>query len=722
MTTRSLGALTIDLVARTFGFEQGLDKASRKAKSSGKEIEAALRSSFKATGAILAGGAAVVGGALAGLTKDAIDTMDKLDELSQRFKIGTETLSAWGYAASLTGTDIETVARSIGILSKNMAAALDDDSRMAKLFQSLGIQVKDANGNLRDVQEVLPEIADRFKVLDNSTTETALAMELLGKSGAEMLEFLNLGKQGLSDYKAELADLGGLVTPEAAESAAQFKDELDKLHVAGQGLGILVAGQLTDSLADTTKEFRQLVTDGRLAANVVTLIDGAMSAGIGTINAYNQAVAVTSETIEGLVKYAQGTHMITNNLLSFGLADGGVVEGLQQQVKAVRDTIDARERIIQEMRAGAGNAPAVIFAGEGPEPAGLFKMSEDELQLRKEYAALQERLGKMFAGGTAAPKAAKPDKSLQDAMRATREMVEAQEGWHERLLDLQADLGGPVAQVTRDYQKQLAELDAAFAAGKVTLADYAQLQETITGNRERDLKAAREQLTPAEQFIEDLRAENALLAATTDGQLRLTAARYAGKDATAAQVEEAYELLKVNEELADAQQNWDELNHSIADGLFDIATGAESATGAIKNFIDDLNRQVLHNITQDWADALTDALKGFANGASGSGGSWLGSLLGAFGFGGGKASGGWTSPYTVYQVNELGLEMATVRGRDYMLTGKDPVHITPANRTGGGFQQNVTFNVAGRIDRRTQDQITGELLRQGMRSQARNGR
>jgi len=42
MATRSLGQLTIDLIAKTFGFEQGMDKAARKAKSGGKEIESAL--------------------------------------------------------------------------------------------------------------------------------------------------------------------------------------------------------------------------------------------------------------------------------------------------------------------------------------------------------------------------------------------------------------------------------------------------------------------------------------------------------------------------------------------------------------------------------------------------------------------------------------------------------------------------------------------------------
>jgi hypothetical protein len=311
-----------------------------------------------------------------------------------------------------------------------------------------------------------------------------------------------------------------------------------------------------------------------------------------------------------------------------------------------------------------------------------------------------------------------------EALEATRRLVEEQAQWHDRLLDMQADIAGPVAQITRDYQKQLNDLDAAFSEGKVTLADYAVLQETITANRERDLKVAREQLTPAQQFIEDLRAENELLAATHDQQLRLTAARYAGADATAEQVDEAYELLKVNDELMEANRNWDELQGNIGDSLYDVVSGAESAKDAIKGFVDDLSAQVLRNITNDWADALTDWLKTFgqASGSGTGGGFWAG-LLGAFGFGGNHAFGGTQGAHTWGQVNERGFEMVTAKGRDYLLTGGAPVRVTPHDRLGvGGFVQNVQFAVTGRIDRRTQDQIAGDMGRTSQRALARNGR
>ncbi|MFH7572084.1 hypothetical protein VSS95_28400, partial [Pseudomonas syringae pv. tagetis] len=49
---------------------------------------------------------ASVDAAITGLS-NAINAADRIDELSARFSISTETLSGWGYAAKMTGSDLE---------------------------------------------------------------------------------------------------------------------------------------------------------------------------------------------------------------------------------------------------------------------------------------------------------------------------------------------------------------------------------------------------------------------------------------------------------------------------------------------------------------------------------------------------------------------------------------------------------------------------------------
>lgn len=724
---------SLGIVVKTDGIEQAtrqLDALSKQGEKTARTLSSGLVKSLgsigKAAGPALAAGVAVAGAALVTLTTRAVNMMDKLDELSARTGISTEQLSKWGYAARLSGTSLETLGTGLRDLSRNMADALKAGSQEAKLFDSLGISIRDANGHLRSAQSVLPELADRFKVLDNQTTETALALKLFGRNGEEMLEFLNRGSQGLADMGKELESFGGVVSGDAAAAAARFKDELDRMGTVAQGLGIQIASRLAPSMAGIAEDFRKVAVDGELAANAVTLIEAAMRAGIGTINAYNQAVNVTSLTLEKLHKFAAGTTMISRNLLSFGLADGGVLDGFKLQGQAISEAVKEREEIIRQAAAGAAK-PAVIFAGEGAEPAGLFGMSEAELRMRREAAGLQQRLQGALGGSSKAAKGGRTpraDNSMREALREAQQMLEAQGSWSDQLADLQAQLGGPMAQVTRDYERSIANLDAAFAKGEVTLGDYAKMQEALAQARDRDAAAVSAQKSMAEQFLDDLAFENQMLAATTKEQMRLTAARYAGADATAQQVDEATRLLATNEQLAQAQESWVDINRSMADSLYDIVSGAESAGDAIEGFFDSLINQILRNITQDWADSITDIFKGAvgAKAADGSGGfNWgqlIGSLLGGFSQGGYTGDGPRNEIAGVVHRGEYVLNASTVRalrsggaaaisgGRS---SGQLPTYQAPV----------LNFAVAGSIDRRSASAIASETGRVIQREMAR---
>ena len=117
--------------------------------------------------------------------------------------------------------------------------------------------------------------------------------------------------------------------------------------------------------------------------------------------------------------------------------------------------------------------------------------------------------------------------------------------------------------------------------------------------------------------------------------------------------------------------------------------------------------------------------------AGGSSGGIFQALLGAF-FGGGSggfggagsplATGGTASPFTLHQVNERGFEMATVGGRDYMMTGPQPVEVTPNHKLGGGGITQIFNNkYAAPQDPRTIQQQSQWSGYQAKRALARNG-
>ena len=175
---------------------------------------------------------ATVGG-LAALVGKTIEAGDKFNDLSQRTGVSVESLARFNKAAATSGTDIDSVGKALGRLSKGMyEAAETGKGPAADALRTLGVSAKDAAGNLKTADQVTLEIADKFKTMPDGVEKTALAMQLFGKSGAEMIPMLNEGGKAIESLSVKMTDA-------FAKKAEEYND---KLAMLGGKVGALAAG------------------------------------------------------------------------------------------------------------------------------------------------------------------------------------------------------------------------------------------------------------------------------------------------------------------------------------------------------------------------------------------------------------------------------------------------------------------------------------------------
>lgn len=188
--------------------------------------------------------------AMAASITAAVNTGDQLNKLSQKTGIAVEKLSELAYAGDLADVNLESLATGIRKLSVNMAeAATNTNSKAAEAFKLLGVSVKDANGNLRSSDAVIEDLADRFAAIEDGAGKTALAVALFGKSGADLIPFLNQGGKGLRDLADEAKKLGLVMSGETAKAAEEFNDNLKKLSLSASALGRSIAADLLGPMA-----------------------------------------------------------------------------------------------------------------------------------------------------------------------------------------------------------------------------------------------------------------------------------------------------------------------------------------------------------------------------------------------------------------------------------------------------------------------------------------
>jgi hypothetical protein len=207
---------------------------------------------FKMVGAaVLAAGAAFVA-----MTKSIMDSADSMAKASRSIGISTESLSALQYAAELSGVSANELNQSLIRLNKSAADG-------NKAFDAMGISVRDAQGNLKATDALLKEVSDKFSSYADGAEKSALAQEIFGRSGAQMISLLNEGSEGLSRMEAEAQRLGIVISGDLAKNAEALNDNLSKIALAAKGAAIEIAGPLIRALADVTTRFLEASNAGR---------------------------------------------------------------------------------------------------------------------------------------------------------------------------------------------------------------------------------------------------------------------------------------------------------------------------------------------------------------------------------------------------------------------------------------------------------------------------
>lgn len=264
----NLASLVVTLEAQTAKYQSELEKAKRQLGLFEKKSNEAVAKIAKAAGA--AALAAATGFAL--MAKAAIDTADNLNDMSKQTGISVESLSRLGYAAQLSGADLEGVGKGLQRLSTAMADAANGLQEPARAFKQLGIEIKNADGSLRDSEQMLLQIADVFSQYEDGAGKAAIAQDLFGKSGLQLIPFLNQGRKGIEALTKEADRLGVTISSKTAAAADEFNDNIQRLKSGFVGLANQVASRMLPMLENLTAQFAGSATEGEAFARAADVI------------------------------------------------------------------------------------------------------------------------------------------------------------------------------------------------------------------------------------------------------------------------------------------------------------------------------------------------------------------------------------------------------------------------------------------------------------------
>jgi lambda family phage tail tape measure protein len=280
---------------------------------------------------------------LVGLAKGALDAGDRMYDLSKQTGVSVESLAKFKKAAATSGTDIDSVAKAMGKLSKNMLDAATGSKQAAAPFKALGISVTDSKGQLKTADAVLLQIADRFKAMGNDPAKPGLAMKLLGRAGAEMIPLLDMGGQAIDKLSVKM-------TTAFAEKADAYKDKLAMLSgkVGALGADLLIMllpalDKITDAVTGAITAFNNLpepVKNFAVAGAAVAIAWGPATSlirgAIGIFALFSTSATAAGAAAAGAAPRVAALKAAMGGLLRFGLvtlAIDVVINGMSKLVE-----------------------------------------------------------------------------------------------------------------------------------------------------------------------------------------------------------------------------------------------------------------------------------------------------------------------------------------------------------------------------------------------------
>jgi hypothetical protein len=229
----SLGSLVVSLETNIAQYVAGLSEAEQLSRNAGKAIEQNLNSANDAVIAKLkvvagAAAAALSVGAFAAHTAEVIHATAAYDDMAERTGIAVEELSRMGQVAKVGGHELGNVEAAAARLVKGLSATDDETKGVGKALEALGVSGRDAHGNIRPLGQLLPEIAGKLSTYADSSSKTAIAQDLFGRSGREILPFLK-------DY-VEMSGMAAAITGEQAAAAERLEKSWKLMQLQTQNI------------------------------------------------------------------------------------------------------------------------------------------------------------------------------------------------------------------------------------------------------------------------------------------------------------------------------------------------------------------------------------------------------------------------------------------------------------------------------------------------------
>jgi hypothetical protein len=416
-----------------------------------------------------------------------------IEHLSQQLGMPASEISRFAFAAKSMGLDTEQAAKMLERLAKSAEEAAHGGNAYARAFADVGVDVKDANGKIKGTAELLNDLADAFQKSGDGTGKLAIAMELMGRSGADMIPLLNEGSSGLKEMGEQAQRTGSIITGSMAAAMEETSRRTTMMKASFSGLSQtfydavepaidLFITDITDATVGIEDFFTSTVV-GRTSLQVLAAgVDGLAVSFANVVVICEEVSDFVEGVFMGAEQFINGVAQASKDILHGNLkaADADMHSAFAKIKSGFHDTLDSMDKdgkaYVDKMKVLLAGIQSNFDHPGGSDPKDPNKPKPDASNLeqgggaKSDVPAWQEQLtAKLLAERKFGDDAKAEEVAFWRAKLATIQGSGAQEvaergQINEKLYSIEAEMHSKMVEAAKEAARKIEEAAAAAKA------------------------------------------------------------------------------------------------------------------------------------------------------------------------------------------------------------------------------------------------------------------
>ncbi|KSG54786.1 phage tail tape measure protein [Pseudomonas aeruginosa] len=488
MASRSLGTLTLDLIAKVGGFVAGMDAAERRSEKWRKEVEKNAAKVGAAIGAATAAGIT----ALAALTVSTVRNANEIANLASVANASTTEFQKYAAGAKLVGIEQEKLADIFKDVNDKVGDFLNTGGgALADFFENVAPKVGVTADQFRNLSgpQALGLYVSSLEKAKVSQSDMTFYLEAIASDATALLPLLRNNAEGFKTFGDAAQAAGAILDEKTIKSASELQAATWLVEQSTTGLKnqltsalIPVLSDFATKLLDVSKDGTSMVAVGEFLVTTLKLVAGAAVATVGAFQLVGKSIAgaaaVASSAFEGIT------------WLEIASGPAGWAKRFVQNL----DGVKASTSVFAEDMVGSGKKIVEVLEFIGNAGTGDVNGRVKELAKLLDELRKKNKTGTFEAPGKEAQAAAKRRQQAVTSLISSLQLEAATVGMtadEQKLYRLELD-GATASQLAQ--AKAAIETVESFKKQQKAQEDYKKLVQDLRTDEERLLDTTKERL------------------------------------------------------------------------------------------------------------------------------------------------------------------------------------------------------------------------------------